>query len=300
MRKGKAMQKLNEYLFVFDEGYGTAYERYALNRFIAQLVHKYGILKILEMPANGVMGIPGINSLGFAELGCEVTVAHPSKAFLENANRIWDALGLDAHFVKSHWINSEFDDNSFDLVWNFCVYGHFKDPKRVIQEMVRVTRRYICIQFQNIANPGFFIHRLHHRLQKEPWNHGEPGKMNISAVMNIASEAGSKIVEIGGIDMPPWPDIPLNLKETIHWKRNSSGLKRAVNTGYNTELGLQGVLTEWNETIRNTRGFEKVSGKKERILRLFTIWYDSIEKKAPLWVKTVYAHHFSILAEKIR
>ncbi len=74
-----------QYYPLFNEGYGTEYERFALNKFTSKMVKKYNISTVLEMPANGVMGMPGIKSLVFARMGCDVTVSHPSLEFLDTA-----------------------------------------------------------------------------------------------------------------------------------------------------------------------------------------------------------------------
>jgi hypothetical protein len=74
MDASKALQK---FFFAFDEGYGTAYERYAFDKFVTSMIDRYEITDVLEMPADGIMGIPGIKSMIFAKKGCEVTVVHP-------------------------------------------------------------------------------------------------------------------------------------------------------------------------------------------------------------------------------
>ncbi len=300
MRKKIEITELQKYFSTFGEGFGTEYERYALNNFIYLMIERYGISNLLEMPVNGVMGIPGINSLAFAELGCEVTVAHPSKVYLDNAKRIWDAFGLDANFVKSNWIDSEFDDNSFDLVWNFCVYGHFGDPEKVIREMLRVSRKYILVEFQNILNLGFRIHRLQHFLGKESWDHGDPTKLRFSNVRRTIEGLKGVFVEVGGIDMPPWPDIPINLKEIVHRGTTDLGLSKEVDKESTDNLRPKVKLKGVNEIVSNICDFKAKSEKEEGILRLFNIWYNLIEKKAPFLIKKAYAHHLYIIAEKRR
>jgi SAM-dependent methyltransferase len=319
------MEELNKYLFIFDEGYGTEYERYALDRFVSRMVDKYSISKVLEMPANGIMGIPGIKSLIFAELGCEVTVAHPSKEFLENAKKIWDAFGLDANFVKSNWINTGFNDDSFDLVWNFCVFEHFDDPKRVIQEMLRVTKRYIFIEIQNVFNPGFPIHRIYHFVRREPWDHGSLGKMKLSRITTIINELNATTVETGATDMPPWPDINIRLKEMVSKKapdiilnedtESASKLRPAV-----TIKPIVRIINDihlWDSapsrappvpsqapeglTRKPCKGLVEILFlKNEIVLLLFDIWYRLVESKAPASVKKFFAHHPYVIAEKRR
>lgn len=297
MRNRKGIENLSEYLFILEEGYGTAYERYALNRFISPMVANYSISKVLEMPADGIMGIPGIKSMAFAKIGCEVTVAHPSREFLEHAKKIWDTLGLDAHFVKSNWTNSEFNDDSFDLVWNFCVFEHFKDPKEVLQEMFRITNRYIFVEIQNIFNPGFPIHRWYHFIRRETWDHGSPSKMKLSSITNIINELNATTVETGATDMPPWPDINMRLKEMV--SKENSNFKNVDNAPA-SELRPAVTIKSLNRIINDMHHIEKLSLKEELVLLLFDIWYRVVESKTPNSLKKIFAHHPYVLAEKRR
>ena len=312
MIKTKEIRELQKYFSVFDEGYGTEYERYALDRFAVQMIDKYSISKVLEMPANGVMGIPGIKSLIFAKLGCEVTVAHPSKDFLENAKRIWDGFGLDAKFVKTYWTNSTFREDSFDLVWNFCVFEHFDDPKSVIQEMLRVTNRYIFIEIQNVFNPGFPIHRFYHFIRREPWDHGSPGKMKLSSITNIINKLDAIVVETGATDMPPWPDINIRLKEMVSKnlslkkkalpKKNYTlyAIKKDIALNEASELRPAVKIKPVDKIINDILHVENLSLKNETVLHLFDIWYRVVESKAPASLKKIFAHHPYIIAEKRR
>ena len=296
MIKMKEIRELQKYFSTFDEGYGTEYERYALDRFAVQMIDKYSISTVLELPANGVMGIPGIKSLIFAKLGCEVTVAHPSKDFLENAKRIWDGFGLDAKFVKTYWTNSTFRGDSFDLVWNFCAFEHFDDPKRVIREMLRVTNRYIFIEIQNVFNPGFPIHHFYHFLRREPWDHGNPSKMKLSSITNIINKLDAIVVETGATDMPPWPDINIRLKEMVSKKAPDVNL----NEDPASELRPAVEIKPMNEIINDILHVENLSLKRGVVLYLFDIWYHVVESKAPASVKKIFAHHPYVIAEKRR
>ena len=297
MRKEKRMDELNKYLFILDEGYGTEYERYALNNFASQMVNKYSISKVLEMPANGVMGIPGIKSLIFAKIGCEVTVLHPTKDFLDDAKKIWDAFGLDANFVKSHWINTGFNDNSFDLVWNFCVFEHFDDPKRVIEEMLRITKRYIFVYIQNASNPGFPIHRFYHFAKREPWDHGSLDKMKLSSIMNIINELNATTVETGATDMPPWPDINIRLKEMVSKEQSNVKIEYKEPA---SKLRPSVKIKPLDEIINDIHQVENLPLKNEIVLLLFDIWYRVVESKAPASLKKIFAHHPYVIAEKGR
>ena len=292
MNESKELQK---YLFSFDEGYGTAYERYAFNKFVASMIDRYEISDVLEMPADGIMGIPGIKSVIFAKKGCRVTVAHPSKEFLNTAEKIWDAFGLEAKFVRSYWANTAFRPNSFDLVWNFCVYEHFYNPEEVVKEMLRITRKYIFIEIQNVFNLGFPIHRAFHYLRREPWDHGNLNQMKISHLKSIIAGLDASVVEIGATDMPPWPDINIKAKEMIVKRQ-----QKKVNERWNVlrpevEVKAIGDLLEDINTIKEAG---EMSTKNKIALLLFDLWYILMEKRAPSSIKKFVAHHPYIIAEK--
>lgn len=57
------------------EPFGVDYERYAILRLQEHFVRKYRIGSVLEVPASGSKAMPSIYSLGFAKLGCNVTLS---------------------------------------------------------------------------------------------------------------------------------------------------------------------------------------------------------------------------------
>ncbi|MHC1636019.1 MAG: class I SAM-dependent methyltransferase [Candidatus Methanospirareceae archaeon] len=276
-----------KYILSFDEGYGTAYERFAFDNFVASMIKRYKISKVLEMPADGIMGIPGIKSMIFARGGCEVTVAHPSKRILKDAKEIWKAFGLEAEFVRSYWINSPFKNNSFDLVWNFCVYEHFRNHKAVVEEMLRITRKYIFIEIQNVFNIGFLVHRLYHFLRREPWDHGKLRRMKINDLERVIKEAKADIVEIGATDMPPWPDINIKAEEMLKGGRGKENEKR-------DEIRPEVKLKPIDKLLED---ISKPEDNSNSILYLFNIWYN-LERRTPTFLKKFFAHHPYVIAKK--
>lgn len=297
MTRTDDVRDLQRYYPLFNEGYGTEYERYALNKFASRMVDRYNISSVLELPANGVMGAPGIKSLIFAKVGCDVTVAHPSEEFLSTAKKVWDAFGLDATFVKSHWLNSTFDDNSFDLVWNFCVYEHFDDPGAVIREMLRVTQQYVFIEIQNVFNIGYPLHRIHHLLRREPWDHGNPRQMKLSDVERVVTGHGASVVETGATDMPPWPDINIKLREMVSKKKSVQ--IRKIDKNPADELRPTVVLRDVSDVVGDMRSFGKSTVNDDVVLRMFDLWHFLVETKSPSVFKKFVAHHPYVIAEKI-
>lgn len=292
MRRDRDIEELKNYLYIFDEGYGTAYERHSLNRLASHMVDKYDITSVLEMPANGIMGIPGINSLIFSKIGCEVTITNPSKKFLDNAKKIWDAFGLDANFVKSNWIDRDFDGNSFDLVWNFCAFEHENTPENLVREMLRITKSYIFIYIQNSSNPGFYFHQFLHSVRKEPWDHGNPCRMKLSYVSNIIDELNARTIEIGGM-WPPWPALK---EKVFEWLRYPGKNVDRVHTDKSMPRYEQKDL---DEIINDIHHFKNPPKKHELIYRLFDVWYSIGDSKTPIALQPVFTHLRYTIAEKI-
>lgn len=296
MKKNDIIRDLQKYYPLFNEGYGTEYERFALNKFVLNTVNKYKISTVLEMPANGVMGIPGLKSMIFARVGCDVTVSHPSREFLDDAKKIWDCFGLEAEFVQSPWINSVFAKDSFDLVWNFCVYEHFDNPRDVIREMLRVTRKNILLEIQNVHNIGLPLHRSYHVLRNEPWDHGDMQSMDLSNLTNVIAEFHAGLLESGATDMPPWPDINIGLKEMLSRKHKEEPDTQQTQEGY--ELRPHVRLKDPGTVINEINNFEKPKCKDEIVYNMFRIWHYCIESKTPFFLKRYFAHHPYIIAGK--
>jgi SAM-dependent methyltransferase len=295
MDKNDIIRDLQNYYPLFHEGYGTEYERFALNKFVLEIVDKYHISTVLEMPANGVMGIPGLKSMIFAKAGCKVTVSHPSREFLDDAKKMWDCFGLEAEFVQSPWIHSVFADDSFDLVWNFCVYEHFDNPRDVIREMLRVTRKDILLEIQNVHNIGLPIHRAYHTLRNEPWDHGDMRSMDLSHLNAVLTELHAGLVETGATDMPPWPDINIGLKEMLSRKHREVYIPP---THEGSELRPRVRLRDRDTVIDEIRHFKTPRCKDGIVYHMFRFWHYCMERQMPFILKRYFAHHPYIIAGK--
>ena len=211
------------------EGFGVDYERFALGKLFGRLAKRYHITEVLEMPALGAKAMPSIYSLGWAMAGCQVTLLNGK----EPARSAWERLGLadKVRFLSCEDLtHTPFDENSFDLVWNFAHFPTCDAPDRVLHEMRRVSRRYVSAVSVNRYNPGFLIHRLVHRYTKIPWTHGDtafnlPGEMK-----RFFTASGLRLVRVGVVDCPPWPDslgfrdvrlhrMPIDLN-SVDWHSN--------------------------------------------------------------------------------
>jgi len=294
MRERTVFKNLQASILAFDEGYGTAYERFAFNKFASQMVRKYNISTVLEMPADGIMGIPGINSMIFACLGCEVTVTHPSKELLKVSREIWNTYGLDANFVRAYWKDAGFRENSFDLVWNFCVIEHI-NVEEVVKEMLRVSRNLIFVEIQNTFNISFLRHCLYYSIKRGHSDRRNSQKIGISYIKRILNRLNADIVEVGATDMPPWPDINMKIGES--GEKNGKDWKDIGNEiRPNVKLKcLEEILYEL-EALQHT----KQPFKERLVLLMFDIWHKFVESKMPAPLKIFFAHHPYVIARKRR
>jgi len=84
--------------------------------------------------------------------------------------------------------------------------SQFDDKAALVQEMARLSRRYVLFVAVNRFNPGFFSHRAVHRWFDVPWNHGDIDFMNVFHVKRFFRDQGLKVVRSGVVDTPPYPD----------------------------------------------------------------------------------------------
>jgi len=52
-----------DYFVEFYEGIGTTYERFVLHGIFEKIRNEFGVMTVLEGPAFGITGIPGINRM---------------------------------------------------------------------------------------------------------------------------------------------------------------------------------------------------------------------------------------------
>lgn len=258
----------------FDEGIGIASERFFLARIIEGFMKRYQIREVLEAPVDGLMGIPGMNSVYFARMGARVTVSSPSKALLDNAKKFWQKLNLQksVRFVNDAKFIFPFEDESFDLVWNYCIFEHFKEGI-LLGEMKRISRKWILIVTQNKYNYGYLIHRLYHLKNGQVWDHGYSDLMDLLNLKKIIEGQDLEILKAGCFDMPPWFDT-----FDMHTRGLAKKLVKNKNKWY------------WSALRR---------GDLKRLVQDSLIRFLDIFQKIlfpPL--NFLFAHHFYILASK--
>jgi len=252
------------------EGRGVDYERYALSQLFAKLAATYSIGSVLEIPAGGEKAMPSLYSLGFAEAGCRVTLVNAE----ERSKPAWLDLGLEVRYQECQDLTcTALPGETDDLVWNFMALAKHPDREALLAEMGRLSRRLVLCVAVNRHNPGFYSHRLAHRLCNVPWNHGDVAMMSPFQVRNWFETNGLKVLKVGVVDTPPYPDSVGFRDIRLH--------RRNVDL---TKIEWRSRTVEWMKT-----------GKYPVKIKLFHLFE---RLPLPFRVKLLYAHLFYVLAEK--
>lgn len=271
----------------YDTGLGTTYERHALNKLLARLVRELDIRTVLEGPFDGMTGIAGLNSLVLARHGAQVYVVLPDQEMTNLAERAWGATGCRSRgtFAVSPEPALDFPDNSFDLVWSFNVLPRLDNFAEILKEMLRVSRHYVLIFVPNRRNYGFWLHRLHHRVTGEPWDHGPVELLAPKPWQRLLEEHGLKVHKPMWVDIPWWPDIvDINqmMADFFPFLKPLTNKDKPENR-YCWDAEDLPYFDPWR--------YPEVHARMERL--------SFIENSRLPIVKQLFAHHVGILGEKI-
>ncbi len=270
-----------------DTGLGTTYERVAVARLLAGLADRYTISKVLEGPTDGITGISGLNSVPLARAGASVDLVLGDPDEVALAERAWEVLGLSDRVAirVADGDSLGVEPRSHDLVWNFNSLPQVASADALLDEMCEASSRFVMVFVSNTWNYGFPIHRLHHKVAREPWSHGDISVMNIRAVAGKLADRGFKVVERLLVDTPWWPDIDSPIEEVAatflpFLKRFVSGSKR---------------LERYTWTIDTLPYFddERLAGLLSDIEKHF-----AIENTGFKPLKIFFAHHRGVLARR--
>ena len=255
------------------EVFGVNYERFALSSLIEKLCRTLEIETVAELPAYGAKAAPSLYSLGFGLCGKQVTLV----SGVDEYKKEWDRLNIggNVRFVaQKDVLHTDFDDNSFDFVWNFAFIPTAHDPDALIEEMKRISRRYVAVFSVNAGNVGYPIHSILHKINKIPWTHGDRRYNRRSFVTKRLESHGLSIVKKGFVDCPLWPD----------------------------SLGFRDMrLHKSNVTFENVQWVVPYVEmlKENKIPMWMKIMYACWESLPMLsFIKTLYSHIFYVVAEK--
>ncbi len=257
----------------FNEGIGTVYERFMLNRFFDRLLQKYTINSVLEYPIYGMTGLTGLNSFYLAQRGCQITLADFQKEHLEKAKLLWNYLNKNCQFHLHKDANRlPFKSGSFDLVWNFAALWWVKKPDKLIKDMVRLSNNLIIIFIPNRMQPGYLLRKW--LIDRDFFRRININWIKPGQIRSFFRQLGLKPAEEGALDMPPWPDTAMPLTELIG-KLGIAGSKSrsALEKHWHWD-----IISYYRGT--NPHLFEKINK------------YTFLEKMPlPLFIKLLWAHH---------
>lgn len=268
-----------------DTGLGTTYERWALNRVLQHIWQTYQIQSLLEGPGDGMTGIAGINSIVLGRQGVHVTLHLPDGSRAAYAARVWKIHAPQASLEIVTNPGICFPDRSYDLVWNFNVLARASDPGISLAEMARVSRRYVFFCVPNAGNYSFGLHRLHHRVAKQPWDHGDVTWMRPAPWLRLLPDKGLRLCESFYLDCPWWPDI-VNPAELI--MDFLPFLKHAP------QKAAPENRMKWEPETLPYYDPERYPEIHQKMRRLAFF-----ENSRFPFLKRLFGHHFAILAEKL-
>jgi SAM-dependent methyltransferase len=262
------------------EGLGSSYERVVLNLKLEEVRTRYGISTCLEAPVFGFTGLTGINSMGLAKSGVQVTLVDDHRERLGLINDAWQQAGekCTGVFVQD-FTPLPFGDKSFDFSWNFSALWFVSDIQRLLEELARVTRKAILLCVPNRWGIGFFLDKY----VSVPELRGELKEENVSPgeLHRRMGSLGWSLAESGYIDVPPWPDIGMKKEDFL--KLFGLGFLVADRTGANE---IAPPLTIMNYYTGTDPDFPS------RMLR-----YHWFEQKVPKLIKAIWGHHCYLLLE---
>ena len=218
------------------EVFGVTYDRYVLLQLHKLLTNQLKLKQVIEMPSHGAKAAGSLYSIGFGLSGCNVTLVNPEMDMMYG----WRELGIEDRVETVEGVDiyqTPFEDEQFDISWNFVTWTELDDPPRYLLEMKRISKRYVLLVTCNNFQPGYPWHRLIHKIYGFPWTHGQVEYNHISKVRKMFREAGLKVFEYGAIDTPGWPD-PSGPRDIRLHKRFGIG-----------NLGIPAEKPEWEVPI---------------------------------------------------
>ncbi|MBW1985565.1 MAG: methyltransferase domain-containing protein [Deltaproteobacteria bacterium] len=207
------------------EVFGVTYDRYVLLQLHKVLTNDLQLETVVEMPSHGAKAAGSLYSIGFGLAGCDVTLVNAEQEMMVG----WEELGIsdrvNAVYERDVY-NSGFDENQFDLAWNFVTWTELENPALYLEEMKRISKKYVLLVTCNNFQPGYPWHRLIHKIFGFPWTHGNVAYNHMTTVKRMFRNTGFNIIEYGAIDTPGWPDPSGPRDIRLHRKYGTSPQKQ--------------------------------------------------------------------------
>lgn len=266
-----------------DEGLGSSYERIIIHNRIMEIITKYNIQSVLEAPSFGFTGLSGINSMGFAKAGIDVTLVDHDSERLELIKGVWNesSLKLSSICVDSY-SKLAFPDNSFDLSWNFSALWFVEDLTKFLTELDRVTNNIIILAVPNRSGLGYLSQKY---LGKEELSNYLKEEYIIPKNFHpVMKQLGWKQIKWDYFDCPPWPDIGMAKEDFL----------KKIKLGFLVKEKLEKEIKEPLTILDFWQDKDKEFADK-------MMKYYWLEKYAPTIFKATWAHHkYFVFKRKLR
>ena len=253
-----------------DEGLGSTYERFIINEVLFKAVFHYRIKSVLETPSFGFTGLSGINSMGLALSGIDVTITDSDKTRLNLIKQTWENFNVKALFDNVNNYNKlPYDNKSFDMSWNFSALWFVPDLHLFLNELSRVTKKIILIIVPNRSGLGY-LHQKYtgHDDLKKILNEENIKPKNF---IPILESNGWKLMHDALIDCPLWPDIGMSKEELLNLY--FSPFIKTIKKNKNPIT----ILDYYSDKDKNI---------KDKVMK-----FDYFERYAPEIFKRIWAHH---------
>lgn len=270
-----------KYLTDYNEGLGLVYERLVLNDYLDRLLGRYEVETVLEAPLYGMAGVSGINSVRLAQQGCDVTLVDVNPERLQGVERIWGELGLQCRCVLHEDLSRlPFDNDSFDLTWEWAGLWYLPDAAGLLAELARVSRNLIFVAMPNKLQIGYWMRKL--LVDRDFFHSVDERWVDMGLVKRTLREQELTLIEDGVLDVPPWPDTVMPAAELLR----RLGIRSKKLEGRFSGDGWQWSTMDYY--LGKSPEFRQIIDKYAFLERLPLPWR----------LKVVWAHHRYVLASK--
>ncbi len=209
-----------QYFTNHHEGLGTTYERFILHQHFKKIQKDFKIKNVIESPSFGMTGVSGINSMWWPFNDYNLTIVDHDNERIDLIKKIWEKISLNVSIIDNQngYASLPFDDNLFDMGWNFAALWCVSDLKKFLNELIRVSRKVIFLCIPNSTN-------IFHLIRSFSGENSEVIRVDNtypSRIHEIMENNNWKIYKQGYLDIPPWPDIAMKKEDLLR----KIGLKR--------------------------------------------------------------------------
>jgi nucleoside-diphosphate-sugar epimerase len=200
-----------------DEGLGTVYERFALQKVLESAMAQTGSTSVLHAPLFGMLGVPGLDAVFLAREGTRVGLLDFDDERFDAVRKLWDGYGLTPEIHRMDGADPttwpEKLPASYDLVFSFAALWWFKDPWAVVAAQARWANKAVLVC---VPNRNVFM-----KLRSLVWHRDQfktelnEEALDTEALKAAAKGMGLKAIDTGLFDIPPFPDTSVPLAKGI-------------------------------------------------------------------------------------